>query len=259
MPSNVVTPTGDRYFVAVKFTDNCSKLNINTATSAYDSSGASSLVPPNAPCNIDLPRGLVLGDAGMPNRVAGNRASNFTVPISLSTGSNTMIGYNANCALQVLDPSGYTPYSIADEAYLNYYKPGGPTEIGRLFNALTNNNTLAMNSGSLLQLRRELTTYSASRPLLRHPDFMDDGAFPRPLYPLRALQPYMGVPPQTTNTYNQLPYPTTVITTATWSTAPRITPATSSRCRLPEKPRPITSARRRTQARCRQAAPARAA
>jgi len=149
--SLVTGPGGQKYYVAVRIEDLSARMCVNAAGSPAET------VTPTSPVSINLSArlGLVYPDVHE-ERCGG-------VGVVLDT-------YNRECALRLLSPDTstyrYSLFPIGDEAHLRWLGGGISSRSGRLYEA-----TKTGEGGDALYgwIRRDLTTFSASRLVVRHP------------------------------------------------------------------------------------------
>jgi hypothetical protein len=208
MPTGVVNSSGERYFVAIKVSDTCGKINLNVATNGQ----TVNLTNPISPANVDLRVGLCYTTPPVVISANPNFADllvQFRGPLR---GAMNMSGlcpkvmseFNSICAQRLLNPvdDGYrdvgsglagslTPFGVNEEAYLAYYGPipqlgllswdtgayparvpcwqsGGNLYLG---GAVTTGNPPPVPAPvAPTALLNHLTVWSSDRDLVRHPD-----------------------------------------------------------------------------------------
>ena len=144
-PTGVVNADGEEIFAAVRVVDLASLMDANVAT------GKTAAVTPITPVKVGL---LELLGASRYNALHLERCSQTTkTPAQFSLGS-------AEILASAVSP--FRPFSIEDELFLRWLKPGAATDAGRLYDALTD-----------FGQRGLLTVSSRSRSLLRKPAFFE--------------------------------------------------------------------------------------
>lgn len=155
VPSGVANASGDKYFVSARVIDTCGKMNVNTA---YQANLAMTEPGPSS-VNLEM-----LAESPNYTNIVNKR---------VSAGS---ADYNKEAALRLLWPEGSNrPFGPADEACLNSYNKASSLRVGYLSEAIQNilNDLDSTDSNArsvALQKLRHMTTWSVSRPLMRHPE-----------------------------------------------------------------------------------------
>jgi hypothetical protein len=205
VPTSVVNSSGDRYFVAVKVTDTCGNLNLNTAVIECFSTN------PISPANVDLTQ--IVGGPSNATGFAGHVTARLAGKQIMSlTGVNTrnMNDYFFNCGQRLLSPvlassgnyitagisNDFLPYSMNEELFLGCYTPAtlaglvywdptlvppGEANYSSWYLGGTSVNTHASTSARNA-IRQKLTVWSDDRDLPRHPDAD---------IPQRLVQPFL--------------------------------------------------------------------
>ena len=152
-PTGVFNVDGAEIYAAVKVMDLSSRICVNTA---YDKIAAAAVTPPVSPIRIGL-RELV-GDAAF-TALHTERSG---------TGGSGVQAFKDGCAmvLSTASGAGYELFSIEDELFLRWLRPGAATNTGRLHTALGGF------AGQSL-----LTTTARSRSILRNPEVYSDKLF----------------------------------------------------------------------------------
>ncbi|MDP7636560.1 MAG: hypothetical protein QF577_03315 [Phycisphaerae bacterium] len=156
----VMGPEGQKYYVAVRIEDLASRMSVNVAGTPTET------VWPTAPVSINLSAHLALAYPDVHEERCGDPG------VSLNT-------FNVECARRLLSPDTttyqYSLFPIGDEAHLRWLGAGPSSRSGRLYEVTKRNA-----EGDPLEgwIRRDLTTFSASRLSVRHPSTGPPGTEP---------------------------------------------------------------------------------
>jgi len=148
--ANVMNDRGEKYYVSARVIDLGGLININTA----GESSTTEITTPISTVNINLD-GLLSSVATAYPNIKSSRQN-----------AETLNNYNTMCAQRVLTPFGasYNSFAIGDEMFLRWLGNEGLTFQGRVY-GLTKDGINPLPAG----YRKYLTTYNASRSILRHP------------------------------------------------------------------------------------------
>ncbi len=150
IPAGVFDPDGNEYHIAVNVIDLSGRVNVSTACRNDTVDGA--LPGYLAPVMVDLPNWSLIGGS-IYNSVNAERSGNASASPS---------SIHNNIAVRPLSPdNNCRPFAIGDETCLRWLASTSSAETGRLYEALTD--AVPESTRSLL------TTYSASRILVRRP------------------------------------------------------------------------------------------
>ena len=150
--TGVNSPTGQRYYVAVRIIDASALVNINTAYTP--SQAAANTIMPVTNISLD-----VITDAATRDRVHAGDADIGLTGRDGGTGDD-IATYNANYVQRPLNPANgaYRPYDAGDMLALAWGADQPSTATGRIYQAL---------GTWFAQVKPYLTTFSASRDYVR--------------------------------------------------------------------------------------------
>lgn len=150
--TNVNSPTGQRYYVAVRIIDASALINVDTAYST--ATAAANTVMPVTNISLD-----VMTDAATRDRIHAGDADTGLTGRDGGTGDD-ITTYNANYVQRPLNPANgdYRPYDAGDMLALAWGAAEPSTATGRIYQAL---------GTWFAQAKPYLTTFSASRDYVR--------------------------------------------------------------------------------------------